>query len=41
MAYQRDGQPALARQQLEKVLKIDPTYSRAEDVKKLLGQLRG
>jgi tetratricopeptide (TPR) repeat protein len=41
MAYQRDGQPALARQQLEKVLKIDPKYSSAEDVKKLLGQLRG
>jgi tetratricopeptide (TPR) repeat protein len=41
MAYQRNGQSALARQQLEKVLKIDPNYSSADDVKRLLEQLRG
>jgi len=41
LAYQRDGQSTLARQQLQQVLKIDPNYSMAEDVKKLLGQLHG
>jgi len=41
MAYERVGQPALARQHLQRVLKINPDYSRAEDVKKLLSQLHG
>jgi tetratricopeptide (TPR) repeat protein len=41
LAYQRDGQPVLARQQLERVLKLDPHYAKADDVKKLLEQLRG
>ncbi|MGO9085999.1 MAG: tetratricopeptide repeat protein [Candidatus Sulfotelmatobacter sp.] len=41
MAYERAGQPALARQHLQQVLKINPDYSRAEDVKKLLSQIRG
>jgi len=40
MAYQKTDQPALARQQLERVLKIDPNYSGAADVKKQLAQLR-
>jgi len=41
LAYDRIGQPALARQQLKRVLKIDPNYSNAGDVKKLLLQLPG
>ena len=40
MAYDRTDQPALARQHLEQVLKINPHYSSAEDVKKMLSQLR-
>ena len=40
MAYERIGRPALARQHLQRVLKINPDYSRAEDVKKLLSELR-
>jgi tetratricopeptide (TPR) repeat protein len=39
LAYQKNGQPVLARQQLEKVLKIAPNYSRADDVRKVLAQL--
>ena len=41
LAYQKIGQPALARQQLLRVLKISPNYSSADDVKKLLLQLPG
>jgi tetratricopeptide (TPR) repeat protein len=40
LAYQKTNQPALARQHLEKVLKINPNYSDAADVKKQLAQLR-
>jgi len=39
LAYQKDNQPALARQHLERVLKINPNYSSATDVKKALAQL--
>ena len=41
LAYEKDGQSSLARHHLEQVLKIDPNYSSAGDVRKLLGQLRG
>lgn len=41
IAYEKAGQPRLARQHLEQVLRIDPSYSRAKDVRKLLQQLRG
>lgn len=41
LAYEKTGQPALARQQLRRVLQIDPKNSNAEDVKKLLLQLPG
>ena len=40
MAYERTDQPTLARQHLERVLKINPNYSSAGDVKKMLSQLR-
>ncbi len=40
MAYAKSEQPALARQHLERVLKIDPKYSDADDVRKQLAQLR-
>ena len=40
LAYQKTNQPALARQHLEKVLKINPNYSDAADVKKQLALLR-
>jgi len=40
LAYQKTDQPGLARQQLERVLKIDPNYSGAADVKKQLAQLK-
>jgi tetratricopeptide (TPR) repeat protein len=40
LAYEKDDQPALARQHLERVLKIDPNYSGAGDVKKALAQLK-
>jgi Tfp pilus assembly protein PilF len=39
MAYAKSDQPRLARQQLERVLKIDPNYSDAADVKKQLAGL--
>ena len=35
----RADQPALARQHFERVLKINPNYSDAADVKKQLAQL--
>jgi cellulose synthase operon protein C len=41
LAYEKIGQPALARQQLQRVLKINPNYSSADDVKKHLLQLPG
>ena len=41
LAYQMVGQPALARQHLQQVLKINPDYARADDVRKHLSQLRG
>ena len=40
LAYQKTNQPALARQHLEKVLRIDPNYSDAAEVKKQLALLR-
>ena len=40
LAYARTEKPALARQQLERVLKIDPKYSSADDVRKQLAQLK-
>jgi len=39
LAYQKDNQPALAKQHLERVLKINPKYTNADDVRKALGQL--
>jgi len=40
LAYQKDNQPELARQHLEQVLKINPNYAAAAEVKKALAQLR-
>src|ERR1035437_396314 len=40
MAYAKSGQPTLARQQFERVLKINPNSSDATDAKKQLAQLR-
>jgi tetratricopeptide (TPR) repeat protein len=40
LAYEKTGQNDLARQHLERVLKIDPNYSEAADVKKQLAQLK-
>jgi tetratricopeptide (TPR) repeat protein len=40
MAYLKAQEPALARQQLELVLKINPNYSEAADVKKQLDSLK-
>jgi tetratricopeptide (TPR) repeat protein len=40
MAYAKSGQPALARQQFERVLKIDPNSSDAADAKNQLAQLK-
>jgi tetratricopeptide (TPR) repeat protein len=40
MAYAKAGQPALARQQFERVLKIDPKSSDASDARKQLAQLQ-
>jgi tetratricopeptide (TPR) repeat protein len=41
LAYQKANQPALARQQLERVLKINPNYSDGNEVRKALSELRG
>jgi cellulose synthase operon protein C len=41
MAYEKTGQVTLAREHLQRVLKINPSYSAADDVKKLLSELRG
>jgi tetratricopeptide (TPR) repeat protein len=40
LAYEKTGNNDLARQHLERVLKIDPNYSEAADVKKQLAQLK-
>jgi tetratricopeptide (TPR) repeat protein len=40
LAYEKNEQPELARRHLERVLKINPNYSSAGDVKALLSQLR-
>jgi tetratricopeptide (TPR) repeat protein len=40
LAYERTNQPALARQHLQTVLKINPNYSDAAEVKKQLAELR-
>ena len=40
MAYAKTDQPALARQELERVLRINPNYSEAAEVKKQLAQLK-
>ena len=40
LTYQKSERPALARQHLERVLKIDPNYSAAADIKKQLGTLK-
>jgi Tfp pilus assembly protein PilF len=39
LAYEKNDQPALAKQQFQRVLKIDPNYSDASEVKKQLAQL--
>lgn len=39
LAYQKTDQPRLARQHLERALKISPNYSAADDIKKQLAQL--
>jgi cellulose synthase operon protein C len=39
LAYEKTNQPKLARQHLQRVLKIDPNYSDAAEVKKQLAQL--
>ena len=41
LAYRKANQPALARQQLERVLKINPNYADAAEVRKALSELRG
>ena len=40
LAYAKAAQPALARQHLERVLKLDPKYSDADEVRKQLAQLK-
>jgi cellulose synthase operon protein C len=40
LAYEKSDQPQLARQQFERVLKINPNYDGAADVKKQLAQLK-
>jgi tetratricopeptide (TPR) repeat protein len=40
LAYVKTGQNELARQQLERVLKLNPNYSDAEEIKKQLAQLK-
>jgi tetratricopeptide (TPR) repeat protein len=41
LAYQKANQPALARQQLERVLKINPNYADGAEVRKALSELHG
>ena len=40
LAYAKTDQPSLAKQQLEHVLKLDPKYPDADEVRKQLAQLR-
>lgn len=40
LAYAKTSQPALAKQHLERALKIDPNYSDAPEIKKELAQLK-
>ena len=40
LAYEKTKQPALAREQLERVLKINPNYWAAADIKKQLADLK-
>jgi tetratricopeptide (TPR) repeat protein len=40
LAYAKADKPALAKEQLQRILKIDPKYSGADDVKKQLAQLK-
>jgi tetratricopeptide (TPR) repeat protein len=40
LAYAKAAQPALAKQHLERVLKLDPKYPDADDVRKELAQLK-
>jgi tetratricopeptide (TPR) repeat protein len=39
LAYEKAEKPALARQHFERVLKIDPNYTDAADIRKQLAQL--
>ncbi len=39
LAYQKSGQPVLARQELQRLLRIAPHYSKAEEVRRVLAQL--
>jgi tetratricopeptide (TPR) repeat protein len=41
LAYQQAGKPALAREHLETVLKMNPNFPDAADVKRVLAELRG
>jgi tetratricopeptide (TPR) repeat protein len=41
LTYQKTGQASLARQHLERVLKINPNYASRADVEKLLSELHG
>lgn len=41
LAYAKNGQAALARQQLDKVSRIKPNSSEAEDLRRALAQLKG
>jgi tetratricopeptide (TPR) repeat protein len=40
LAYEKTNQPALARQQLERVLKLSPNYGDAANVRKKLAELK-
>jgi len=40
LAYAKSEKPVLAKQHLERVLKLDPKYSDADDVRKQLAQLK-
>ena len=39
-AYEKAEKPVVARQQFERVLKIDPNYTDAADIRKQLAQLK-
>jgi hypothetical protein len=40
LAYQKTEQPARAREQLERVLKLNPNYAAAAEIKKQLAGLK-